>query len=311
MALTDLVTEEAPSPFLPNSNIQYAWDSTSLEDFKRCPRLYQYRMIDGWVSEEESVHLRFGRELHQSLHDYELSISAGIPHDDAVFDVVKELLLRTDDWRPDHKYKNRKNLVRTVVWYLDKFKNDPAQTMVKDDGKPIVEYSFRFELDWGPTAGQPYVLCGHLDRVVNFHDELFVMDHKTTTTEPSDYYWNQFNPHNQMSLYTLASKIVFESNIKGVIINAAEVKIGFSRFTRGTTYRTKDQLEEWLHDLKYWLNLAEGYAEAGYWPMNDTACDKYGGCPFREICSKSPSVRDKFLNSSFVKREPWNPLQPR
>jgi hypothetical protein len=45
--------------------------------------------------------------------------------------------------------------------------------------------------------------------------------------------------------------------------------------------------------------------------MNDTACDKYGGCEFREVCSKSPSVRDKFLKADFKQEEPWNPLIPR
>src|SRR6266436_1361263 len=86
------------------TNIQYAWDSTSLGWLKICPRLYQYQMIEGWQSHEESVHLRFGIEYHRALQDYDLSRAAGIPHDDSVHDVVKALLERTAEWRPDHKY---------------------------------------------------------------------------------------------------------------------------------------------------------------------------------------------------------------
>lgn len=313
----------AMSPFLPGTQIQFAWDSTSLNYFKTCPRLYQYTVLEGWHSREESVHLRFGIEYHKALQDYDVSRAAGISHEDSLFDVVRALLLRTDDWRPDDKYKNRENLVRTVIWYIDRFHPDPAETFIKEDGKPAVEVSFRFELDWGPVTsqikeaeatgmpGQPYLLCGHLDRVVRYQDELFVMDRKTTKSTPGPYFFDGFEPNNQMTLYTIAGQIIFNAPIKGVIIDAAQVAIEFSRFTRGLTYRTKDQLGEWLHDLRYWLQKAEEHAVAGYWPMNDLSCDKFGGCRFRKICSKSPGVREQFLKSNFEKGKPWNPLETR
>lgn len=319
MTVLEEIVEEVKyaSPFLPDSYIQYAWDATSLEYFKRCPRLYQYKMIEGWRSNDDNVHLRFGGEFHQALHDYQLLKHDGLDHDECVFHTVKELLLRTDDFRPPMKtkagktnYKNRQFLLRSVIRHLDKFREDPAQVLILD-GKPAVELSFNFELDWGPVPEQPYVLCGHLDRVVEFNDTLFVMDHKTTTTTPTDYYWAQFEPNNQMSLYTLASGIIFESPVKGVIIDAGQLLTEDTRFVRGTTYRTPDQLQEWVRDLKVWLEKAVEYAQDQYWPMNDTACDKYGGCEFREVCSKSPSVRDKFLKASFTQGDPWNPLVPR
>jgi hypothetical protein len=319
-------TAAVPSPFLPGTNIQYAWDSTSLALIKECPRKYQYKMIDGWQKEEENVHLRFGIEYHRALQDYDIERAADIPHDDAVHDVVRAALIRTGDWRSDHKYKNRNYLIRSILWYLDHFHDDPSQTFIMNDGKPAVEVSFRFELDWGPDEfikdepftnntlgerGQPYLLCGHLDRVVLFHDDLFVMDRKTTTTTLSDYYFAQFEPSNQMTLYTLGSRIIFDSPVKGVIIDAAQVMIEGTRFVRSMTYRTQDQLDEWLADLRYWLAKAEEYAQANYWPMNDTACRM---CEFRGICSKSPQVREKFLASDFKKVEPdqrWNPLKQR
>lgn len=332
---------EAQSPFLPGTKVQFAWDSTSLGLLKTCPRLYQYVMIDGWGSTEESVHLRFGQEYHQALQDYDLSRAAGIPHDDAIFDVVKALLERTADFKPDPdtragKYKSRNMLIRCVIWYLDEHAEDPAKTYIKADGKPAVELSFRFELDWGPRAdqqevgtvfdstlipGQPYLLCGHLDRVVDFNGSLFVMDHKTSLTTLGSYYFDQYSPHNQMSLYSYAGKVILSSPIKGVIINAAQLMLDYdksgdygARFVRGFTYRTPDQLDEWLTDLHSLLAQAEAFAEADYWPMNDLSCDKFGGCRFRSICSKSPQVREQFLKSDFDKLtedQRWNPLKPR
>jgi hypothetical protein len=163
--------------------------------------------------------------------------------------------------------------------------------------------------------GQPYLLSGHLDRVVSFQESLFVMDRKTSTSTLSDYYFVQFEPSNQMTLYSLAGKVVLQAPIKGVMIDAAQIKLEDNHsFVRRFTFRTEGQLEEWVHDLKFWFSQAESYAEAGYYPMNDTACSMYGGCRFREICSKDPGVRENFLKSKFNKLAPedrWNPLRSR
>lgn len=332
------------SPFLLGTNIQFAWDSTSLGLIKSCPRLYQYTLIDGYQPKGESIHLRFGIEYHQALQEYDISRANGIGHEDAIHDTIRELLTRTFGWNPDQdskagRYKNRSSIIQLVVDYLDHFIHDPAETFILENGKPAAELSFRFELDWGPKAAeaipiehpdngtydngvtvqythsQPYLLCGHLDRVVDFNDQLLVMDRKTTTATPGQYYFAQFEPNNQMSLYTLAGKVVLNTPIKGVIIDAAQVLLESpNKFIRGFTYRTPGQLDEWVNDLRIILATAETYAEANYWPMNDTSCDKFGGCKFRDVCSKDPAVRDRFLAADFEKLPPesrWNPLKVR
>jgi hypothetical protein len=331
-----------PSPFIPGTNIQFALDSTSLGYFKTCPRLYQYSMIERWRPADESVHLTFGTLYHEALHEYDICRLDGGDHEQAVHRVVGSLGEKlakisypdVSEGKPSVKAKSAENLLRTVVWYLDMYprEKDPAQTFTLANGKPACELSFRFELDWGPKATsyiqihegadlmsggrhrvyeQPYLLCGHLDRVVEFNGDLFVMDRKTTYTAPSAYYFNQFNPNNQMSLYTIAGKIVIGSPIRGVIIDVASVQVEKSEFGRGFTYRTEAQNEEWLGDLHWWTDQMEACASADYWPMNDTACDKFGGCRFRNICSKSSHVREAFLKSDFVRGEQWNPLKVR
>ncbi len=325
------------SPFLPGTQIQYAIDSTSLGYLKTCPRLYQYIMIEGWGSTDESIHLRFGSEYHKALEDFDRLRANGVARTDALRQVIHELLIRIADWNLDQetragKYKNPRSLIRTIIDYLDHYVDDGAKTFVMANGKPAVELSFRFELEWGPSqlkqevnnegevelvdngVRQPYLLCGHLDRVVEFADELFVMDHKTSTSTLSSHYFDGYAPSNQMTLYALAGAVVLGSPIRGVIIDAVQILIACSRCVRGITYRTPDQLEEWQDDLRRWLALAETYATEGYWPQNDTACDKFGGCRFREVCSKSPQVREQFLKSRFTKlkeEEKWNPLKPR
>lgn len=310
------------SPFLAGTKIQYAWDSTSLGWLKECPRKYQYHMIEGWVGRGESVHLEYGILYHEALELFDRLRAAGTPHDDALIQVIRQTLI--DTWREGRPWrasldlpsddkaslKSRENLVRTIVWYIDKFRDDPAQTLILPSGKPMVELHFQFEIDFSYNMSTHYALCGYLDRIVEFQGEPFVMDRKTATTTLGSYYFEQFEPDNQMSLYTVASQIAFKTPVRGVIVDAAQIAVGFSRFVRSFVFKTPDQIDEWMKDLKIWLRLAERFAEANYWPQNDKSCHKYGGCPFRGICSKSPSVRDKFLESSFVKRE-WNPLIPR
>jgi len=309
------------SCFLPGTFTQFAWDSTSLGYLKTCPRLYQYIMIDGWTSSVESAHLRFGLEYHKALEDYDRYRAGGLTSIDATRQVLRELLFRTADFDPDPdtkagKYKNTKSLIQMVINYIDDHQNDACKTFIKADGNPAVELSFSFELDWGPLGEAPYLLCGHLDRVVNLAGDLYVMDRKSTTSTAGSYFFNQFSPNNQMTLYSLAAKVILSSPVRGVIIDAAQILLTapYSAFTRGVVYHTPAQLDEWLHDLRYWLNLAESYSNAGYWPQNDTACDKFGGCRFREVCSKSPEVREVYLKSSFTQlpeEDRWNPLKPR
>jgi len=305
------------SPFHSGTRHQWAWDSTSLGWLKECPRKYYYHMIEGYRGRGESIHLEYGILYHEALEWYDQLIFEGLPHDRAVNQVVRKVL--TGTWRDGKPWrasinlqtddkaslKSRENLVRTVVWYLDKFKNDPAKTKMHPvTGHPMVELHFQFEI------AQGYSLCGYLDRVVEFQEQPFVMDRKTTTTTLSSYYFDQYDPDNQMSCYTVASQVAFHTTVKGVIVDAAQIAVGFSRFVRSFIFKTADQIDEWMRDLMIWLEMAARFADKNYWPQNDKSCHKYGGCPFRGICSKSPSVRDRFLESDFERR-PWNPLIPR
>lgn len=336
------INDPVPSPFLPGTQIQMAWDATSLSYFKTCPRLYYYIMIEGWRPKDESVHLTFGQYYHSALEQYDRARAEGLSHVDAMREAVGLAVELSANFHADReskagRYKNRDTLLALVVDYLDKFRDDQAETVRLEDGTPAVELSFRFELDWGPAAGQnavweaswssspdekvivgkapeqPYLLCGHLDRVVDFAGGLFVMDRKTTTTTIGGYYFDRYEPDNQMSLYSLAAQVILNSPVRGVIIDAAQIKLEEPHaFARGMTFRTPDQLNEWIEDLRFHLAEAERYATEGRWPMRDTSCGNYGGCRFRDICSKSPGVRERFLESKFTREEErWNPLKPR
>jgi len=317
MISLESATNHAPASPFHAPGIQYAWDSTSLGWFKECPRKYFYSMIEGYRSRGESVHLRFGIHYHSALEHFDHEIARGQPHEDALRATVFKLLVDTWDaetsspWTPDHNLKTRANLVRSVVWYIEHFREDAARTLILANGKAAVELSFRFSVD------DDLMLSGHLDRVVDFMGGQYVMDRKTTTITPGQYYFNQYTPDNQMSLYSYAGQVILQSPIRGVIIDAVQIAVGFSRFERGFAHRTPDQLDEWLADTRAHVRYAHSLGErmrdadpAAAWPMNDKSCHKFGGCPFLSVCSRDARVRKTFLESDFV-RDPWNPLIPR
>src|SRR5262245_38053881 len=159
------------SPFLPETNVQYAWDSTSLGWLKQCPRLYQYSMLDGWRFKGDSPNLTFGLFYHQALEMFDRLRADGgknFDYEAALITVLHHILVITYPWASTDTAKNRPNLIRSIIWYFEEFRHDNLETVVFEDSRPAVELSFRMELDWGPSSERPYVLCGHLDRIVNF-----------------------------------------------------------------------------------------------------------------------------------------------
>ena len=326
------MTELAPSPFIENTTLQYAFDSTSLGLLMECPKKYYYTMIENWRYRESSVHLKFGGVFASALELYHKELARGSDHDQALdaavalteaetwnFPSENDLAQGADPagtpWEPreDDKHKNiknRPNLLRTVIWYLEEYRDDPAKTVILSNGVPAVELSFRFDIDAETPTGRNYMLSGHLDRVVDFCGERYVMDQKTSAQTISSYWFRQFSPDVQFTLYTLAAKVAFDTKVSGVIIDAAQIAVGFTAFSRGITMRSEAQLEEWLANTKEYFRAAERYAESGKYPMNLKSCGNYGGCPFRDVCSSEPKIRQNILETKFEKQI-WNPLEPR
>lgn len=302
--------------------VQFAWDSTSLKLAEACLRKYYYKLIMGWQPERKSVHLLFGGWYASALESYYKYVADGMSQDEALVEVVSDALTETwvfdtDEagepipdsgapWQSDHNTKTRENLIRTIVWYIDQFgDDDTCHTVILSTGKPAVEHSFRLEADGN------IILCGHLDRLVEYGNQIFVQDQKTTGSTITSRFFDGFNPDSQMSLYTFASKAIFGVPIKGIMIDAAQIAVGFTRFERGFTFRDDGQLNEWYENSMYHIEKARQATRDNHFPLNPSACGMYGGCEFRHICSKAPSVREQFLKGDFVQGKRWDPLEVR
>lgn len=297
------------------SGKQFAWDATSLSLAQTCLRKYQYKMLEGWQPRGLSVHLRFGQHYATALEHYYKHIALGLSKQEALVLVVREALEdtwdRTEDnldgapWESNDANKTRETLIRTIVWYADYFEDDTTPVIILADGKPAVEYSFTLPVD------DDIVFSGHIDRLVEYADHPYVMDQKTTKSTISAYYMDQFKPNTQMSMYTFAGRAIWNIPVKGVIIDAAQIAVGFSRFERGFTTRTEGELNEWYDNSMYWIARAQEASINDYFPMNPAACGNYGGCEFRKVCGRDPQFRKQFLQADFDQGPSWDPLTRR
>lgn len=303
-----------------SDGVQFAWDATSIKWAETCLQYYGY-MIEGWQPKRKSVHLLFGGWFAAGLERYYKFVAQGQSSNEALITAVRWAMIDTWEyevdeegnrvpgtgapWASDHPAKTRENLIRSLVWYVDQYENNLMEVVMLPDGRAAVEYSFTLAVE------RDILFCGHIDRLVTYGGDYYLMDQKTTGSTITPRFFDQFNPDTQMSMYTFAGKAIYDLPIKGVVIDGAQIAVGFTRFERGFTHRTEAQLEEWYYDALYHISLAQVATKAGKFPKNTTSCDKYGGCMFRGVCSKSPQVRDNFLRADFVKRPRWNPLERR
>jgi hypothetical protein len=317
--------------------LQIYWDSTSLREAKACPRKYQLRIIEGWIPKEPAPALQFGILFHKGLELFSRYLILEDNRKLAVRRMIHEVMLEASNmqkrvnagdyseelteeelaelphepWYSPDTSRNIFTLIRALVWYTEQYQDDPAETVYRQDGSPAVELSFLFNTGTEAFTGEYYHLCGHLDRVATFAGKTYVVDAKTTKGQLTDYFFDGFTPDVQMSLYTLAGKIILpEEEVHGVVIDGVQCAVNMNRFGRGICLRNPEQLEDFHRSLLTTIKTMENYAIQNFWPQNETACRLYGRCDFIEVCSESQKVRQNILKTNFVRRQ-WDPTRSR
>ena len=297
------------------NGVQFVWSATTIKMAETCLRYYQYVMVEGWHPKADGPHLRFGGHYARAIEQFHKRTAYGEDRETAIREVVREALIdtwdRTEDdpggkpWDSGHNFKTRETLIRSIIWYFEQFAEDKALPVLLGDGTPGVELNVQLDVD------DDIIFSAHLDRLADYADNLYVMDQKTTGSTVSQRYFEQYSPDSQMSLYTFLGKASFGIPVKGVIIDAAQIAVGFTRFERGMTFRTDGQLHEWYDGAMATIKRAQAATRENYFPQNPSACGNYGGCPFRTVCSRDPSARKNFLAGDFILGGGYDPLERR
>lgn len=298
-----------------SSGYQVAWDSTSIAALRRCPRYYQLSIREGYRESSTPPALAFGIAIHTVLETYHKLSASGFTHSEALLRSARLAGLLGEYLPSFDTARTKETLIRTVVWYLDRFEDDPAQTIILADGSPAVEYSFSFPFD--TIEGQEIYLCGHFDRIVSFLDDLYICDIKTTKHALDDKFALGFKMSPQIRTYTLAAHVLAEQvsaipkRPAGALIDGIQLGVNYSRFQRFPINFTSAEIEDFLSGLALTIREARLYEDHKVYPTRETGCFAYGGtCPFLSVCSKPPAIRQRELDASFI-RQTWNPIERR
>jgi hypothetical protein len=289
--------------------VRRALDSTGYKNSISCPRRYDYEMNQGYRRRSDA--LEFGTWYHSGTAVIDQARVEGVSKDEAARRALRHILDGPPALSGLENRRTLYTLARTLVWYTDWGYDDNVVPVEFEPGIAATELSFRLPLPFNTPDGDPYLLCGHLDGVVTFGSGLWVRERKTTTSTLGGYYWNRFSPDPQVSIYHLAARLLFpDLKFRGVLIEACQTGVTFCRYGRHPVSRTRAQAEEFLRDLERWTRINEDFAREDYWPMNTSACQMYGGCIFRSVCSADPGQRARILDADFIKQF-WNPLEER
>jgi hypothetical protein len=290
-----------------NPLLQLFWDAHSLKLLLECPRKYQYQILQGWVSSGDSIHLDWGIAYHEAMAKADMARAEGKSYYDQV-DAAVETALSYPEFEGATTHKNRITLVRSVVWNLEHFRSAPLRT-IEVNGKPAVELSFSFPTEIPTHTDEHFGLCGYMDGAADTDLGITVIERKSTKNALQQHYYDGFSPNLQVSMYTMASRIIFPTPARGVTLEACQTGVNFSEFGRRIFIKTPAQVDEFFREIVYWLGRADFFAQSGWWPKNEAACTF---CAFKKICGKDPNVRDQFFQDpANFKQHPWNPLEPR
>lgn len=332
---------EVQRPFIEGTNIQYAWDSTSLTTAMACAQRYKLEIVEGWFPKnpDVAIALAFGQLLHYGVEQYHRAKMREEPHEEAVQSSLRKVMeyresgihlpvisllpvdeqirqMRQEEAEDEEsdgfelrnsKIRTRYHLFRALVWYFEQYRNDPFKVVQLADGSPAVEHSFRVPIGLDLSDGTPLLLAGHFDKLIEFNNERFVTDVKTTKSITRSYR-KSFDLSHQMTGYALGGKIGGSIPVRGVWIDAIQLQVGGVKFARFPTHRSESQLLEYIQLLKYVADQAEMWAQNNYYPLNTSACMF---CKFQEVCSKPPEHRQAYLRTYFEQRPAWNPLRNR
>lgn len=313
--------------------LQLEWSAHSLRSFATCPRRYYYEIVRGLrLAAKDTSDTAFGSLYHGALEEFDRAILAGKDVTTARQDVLLWVLDHSGEriphdqmvWVPlpmSEGAKSRWSLIRAVLWYIDDFERQGENGVMPyafPDGTPGLELEFAIPLPMrffhpegetkdGQTVfgeGEQYFLRGYLDSLCTAQGQTFVRERKTTKNAIGPYYFDGYTPDPQIDTYDLVASVLFpELKIAGVMVEAMQTGVNFARFQRQPIHRTPAQRDEWYEEIIALLGEAETCARNDAWPRRTAVCGLYGGCPFRKVCGKSPSVRELFLKGGDYRKE--------
>ena len=308
-------------------------NSSSLALIQECLRKTNYSLREGWRPEGESPATLFGSAVHsfmevfytakpderrlfplETLEMMSYGHTADQEQTEPTLRAVRAFLTRGAELSslPEGDKRSLQNGVWLLHEYVKKFHSDPYTAHCDDAGSFIER---RFDLPFFDTPRLNITIFGTIDFVFKhtLTGELLAGDHKTTSSmgfgESS--FFDREKPNHQYSMYLLALKRLYGIDTEDFLVNVFEVKQkpktargSGPSFPRQITKRTEEDFTE-LQDVI--VESVERYLtaiEKNRFPLGPVeACQKYGGCSFKQVCAAPQSMRQTILRNKFTNGE--------
>lgn len=269
-------------------------DATTLTNIMNCGRLTDFRHNRLFQSNSgKSTSLEMGSIIHSYMENYYGTIINGIKREDAHgYGIAAAIAYSQSSEVTNCTPEDIDLCMSTIELYREHYKNEHWIPLEVEVVKQEVVY----------TDDEIRILWkAKLDLVTDTNQGIYPVDHKTMKQRRDSTSLN-----NQFIGQALLMKT------RGVIVN----KIGFQkslkpaeRFTRPIVPFTAARINEWQSViLPYWAYQYLSYDESGHWPPNYTHCEnKFGFCPFKEVCEADPGMRESILGMNFIVGEAWDP----
>jgi hypothetical protein len=289
----------------------YVQDSSKLEDYLSCPRLYFYKHVLGWRGEAPNHHLECGKAWHLAQQHLLLKGYNAEAVREA-YNLFCESYHENfpPELQTDLEPKSSRNVLDALVRYCLHYAND------------------RFNVLYTEVAGVVPMLEGmqlhfKIDSIIEDLDNdnmIMSLEHKTAK-DLGRLFQDKWALHTQPGTYNHVLYCLFPfEKVYGVKINGMAVfKKKEPEFLRVPVRRTLEMMEDWLYNTSEWLieidqdfSRLDGCKEDALvmeaFKKNPNSCTDYFGCQFHDFCvSWSNPLQHAYEPPSGFKVEYWDP----
>lgn len=308
---------------IPPKKKNVVMDATMLSSLMSCARFHDIRFNHRLVSlRGRSNSLEVGALIHKVLEVYYKHMINGFPRQTSIGNALAagQLYIAgcphcanvTDGSKPTcghdvEEYPGLQNTppnsegfttgynfaMNTCEQYFEHYKNDaliPIATehvkgeIIYEDDEIRVLWKAKFDL----------IVDTNQAGIVSMDHKTFKQDRDKTSLS------NQFSGHCVLlkSRNVIVNKIGLQSSKKIV-----------DRLSRELMSYSSDRLLEWQGEIvPYYAYKYIQFVESNYWPPDYTHCDnKYGMCPYKNVCEADRNMREEVLRSGFKIAPIWDP----
>jgi hypothetical protein len=251
------------------------FDSSCIADYMGCPRLFYYSWIRRLEMKEEKPSLTFGKVFHEVLLEW---YRTGKQEEaEKKFDQLPSMVTMdklTKDWG-----------VSIFKKYVERYKTEQGKTL-------HLEVKFKVEIE-------ERIYAGTMDRIEEWDGQVYVSDHKTSSSlQLSDC---SHRPNPQIDGYCYACREIVGKCAGAIINGISTAQNPKERFNRFITNRTEEEMDRWKEVFTDTTDNILRDVERGHFPMSTIYCNRWGKCKFWPLCVYEEE--EKMIEQNFTVAE--------